>query len=76
MKIEVRQGVLARKLDKGLNDVGFIPLSAGTYESAGPIENGYLPIQVNEERVVFIPLDKLSEYVQQDLVVLSPAGMD
>lgn len=76
MKIEVRQGVLARKLDKGLNDVGFIPLNAGTYESAGPIENGYLPVQVSEDRVVFLPLDKLSEYVQQDLVVLSPAGMD
>ena len=76
MKIEVRQGVLARKLDKGLNDVGFIPLNAGTYETAGPVENGYLPVQVSDGKVVHIPLDKLNEYVKQDLVVLPPVEMD
>ncbi len=73
MTIEVKQGVLARKLSKEFKDEGFAPLNAGTYEIAGAIENGYLPIRVTESKIVHIPLDKLQEYVKQNLVVINPS---
>ena len=47
MKIEVKKGVLARKLGKDFKDEGFIPLSAGTYEVSGPAEHGYLAVTVS-----------------------------
>lgn len=73
MTIEVKQGVLARKLSKELKDEGFVPLNAGTYEIAGAIESGYLPIRMTDSKTVHIPLDKLQEYVKQNLVVINPS---
>ena len=40
MKIEVKKGVLARKLGKDFKDEGFVPLNVGTYEVSGPAEAG------------------------------------
>ena len=39
MNIEVKVGVLARKLGKDFKDEGFIPLQPGTYKISGPEEH-------------------------------------
>lgn len=70
MKIEVKKGVLARKLGKDFKDEGFIPLSAGTYEVSGPAELGYLAVTVSVEVTGYIHVDKLEEFVKPDLVVI------
>ncbi len=70
MKIEVKKGVLARKLGKDFKDEGFIPLSAGTYEVSGPAEHDYLAVTVSEGVTGYIHVDKLEEMVKQDSVLL------
>ncbi len=70
MKIEVKKGVLARKLGKDFKDEGFVPLNVGTYEVSGPAEHRYLAVTVSADLTGFIHVDKLEEFVKQDLVVL------
>ena len=70
MKIEVKKGVLARRLGKDYKDEGFVPLNVGTYEVSGPAEHGYLAVTVSADLTGFIHVDKLEEFVKQDLVVL------
>jgi hypothetical protein len=71
MKIEVKEGVLARKLGKDFKDEGFIPLEPGTYEASGPAEQGYLSVIVSPDVTGHIHVDKLEELVKQNLVVIS-----
>lgn len=70
MKIEVKEGVLARKLGKDFVDEGFIPLHPGTYKISGPAEHGYLAVIVSAEVTGYIHVDKLEEFVKQNLVVI------
>ncbi len=70
MNIEVKVGVLARKLGKDFKDEGFIPLQPGTYKVSGPAEHGYLAVIVSAEVTGYIHMDKLEEFVKQDLVVI------
>jgi len=70
MNIEVKVGVLARKLGKDFKDEGFIPLHPGTYEVSGPAEHSYLAVIVSAEVTGYIHVDKLEEFVKQDLVVI------
>ena len=70
MKIEVKKGVLARKLGKDFKDEGFVPLNVGTYEISGIPEQGYLAVTVSADLTGLIHVDKLEDFVKQDLVVL------
>ena len=70
MKIEVKTGVLARKLGKDFKDEGFIPLNVGIYEISGIPEHGYLAVTVSADLTGFIHVDKLEEYLKQDLVLV------
>ena len=70
MKIEVKEGVLARKLGKDFKDEGFIPLQPGTFEISGPAEHGYLAVIVSAEVTGYIHVDKLEEFVKQNLVLI------
>ena len=70
MKIEVKTGVLARKLGKDFKDEGFIPLQAGIYEISGPEEHGYVAVQISADLTGFIHVDKLEEFLKQQLVVV------
>jgi hypothetical protein len=70
MKIEVKTGVLARRLGKDFKDEGFVPLNAGTYEISGTAEHGYLAVSVCADLTVHIHVEKLEEYVKQQLVVV------
>ncbi len=70
MNIEVKEGVLARRLSKDFKDEGFIPLQPGTYKVSCPAEHGYLAVIVSAEVTGYIHVDKLEEFVKQDLVVI------
>lgn len=70
MNIEVKVGVLARKLGKDFKDERFIPLQPGTYKVSGPEKHGYLDVLVSAEVTSYIHVDKLEEFVKQDLVVI------
>ena len=70
MNIEVKEGVLARRLGKDFKEDGFIPLHPGTYKVSGPAEHGYLAVIVSAEVTGYFHVDKLEEFVKQDLVVI------
>ena len=70
MNIDVKVGVLARKLGKDFKDEGFIPLQPGTYKVSGPEKHGYLDVLVSAEVTSYIHVDKLEEFVKQNLVVI------
>ncbi len=64
MRITVINGVLARQKNKDGSDAGFAPLVAGTYEVTGPAKDGQLEVKKDAEHSVFMPLDKLDNYVK------------
>lgn len=70
MNIEVKEGVLARRLGKDFKGDGFVPLHPGTYKISGSAEQGYLAVHVSAEVTGYIHVDKLEEFVKQDLVVI------
>jgi hypothetical protein len=65
VRIQVINGVLARQHFKDGSDAGFAPLVAGTYEVTSPAKEGQLEVKKDAEHSVFMPLDKLENYVKQ-----------
>ena len=65
MRIKVINGVLARQKNKDGSDAGFAPLVAGTYEVIGPAKEGLLEVKKDAAHSVFMPIDKLDNYVKQ-----------
>jgi hypothetical protein len=65
VQIKVINGVLARQKNKDGSDAGFAPLVTGTYEVIGPAQDGQLEVKKDAELSVFLPLDKLDNYVKQ-----------
>ena len=63
MQIKVIHVVLARKSsnEKTSPDSGFVPLTAGVYQTGLEIE-GRLEVFREEKPTVYLPLEKLREY--------------
>ncbi len=70
MNIEVKEGVLARRLGKDFKEDGFVPLHPGTYKISGPAEHGYVAVIVSAEVAGYIHVDERQEFVKQDLFVM------
>lgn len=69
MRIQVLKGFNARKHLSDGTDGGFAPLAVGSY-TAKPTGDGFLVIEKSDGSLVYLPLSKLEEHIDNKDLLL------